>query len=392
MSGLLFDGDNHYYELPDAFTRHIDPSFRSRTVRQVVAPAGDTQILVGDRLFTYLSPDFSAVEPGALRERLRAIASGDSDRLFDDRGVQDVNRAYVDRDARLALMDDQGLDACLLFPTLAVCVEHFMKDDAALVGASFRAFNRWLEEDWGFAYRNRIFAAGVISLLDLDFAVAELEHLIDRGARVVYLRPGPQGRRSPGDPYFDPFWARVEEAELIVACHSSESGYNEMFSSYWSETPNPECHEQSAFQWTNFFGDRPIMDTLSAMVLHNLFGRFPGLRVISVENGSLWVPYLLKVMDKMKGMGRSGHWIGGPVQGRPSEIFREHVWVVPFHEEKVEPLVEIMGADHVIFGSDFPHAEGLANPTDFSDSLTGLSSTDADLIMGDNLAALIGCR
>jgi predicted TIM-barrel fold metal-dependent hydrolase len=279
----------------------------------------------------------------------------------------------------------------MLFPTLAVCVEHFMKDDPGLVGASFRAFNHWLEEDWGFAYQNRIFAAAVISLLDLEFAVSELERVIDRGVRVLYLRPGPQGRRSPGDPYFDPFWARVEEAGLVIACHSSESGYNEMFSSYWSEAPNPECHEQSAFQWTNFFGDRPIMDTLSAMVLHNLFGRFPGLRVVSVENGSLWVPYLLKVMDKMKGMGRSGNWIGGRVQGRPSEIFKEHVWVVPFHEEKVEPLVELIGVDHVIFGSDFPHAEGLANPADFAESLAGLSSTDADMIMGENLAALIGC-
>jgi predicted TIM-barrel fold metal-dependent hydrolase len=393
MTHILFDADNHYYEPRDAFTRHIQPAYRSRAVRPVRAEDGSEQILVGDRLFTYMAPQYEkTLAPGALRERLRSIAGGEVGRVFDDRQVQQIPIAYTDRDERIALMDEQGLDACLMFPTLAVCVEHFMRDDPRLVAANFEAFNRWLEDDWGFAYRNRIFSAAAVSLLDLDLAVRELERLLDRGVRVLYLRPGPQGRRSPADPFFDPFWARVAEAGVLVASHSSESGYNELFSSYWSETPNPDCHEQSAFQWTNFFGDRPIMDTLSAMVLHNLFGGFPGLRVITVENGSIWVPYLLKVMDKMKGMGRSGRWIGGPVEGRPSEIFTRHVWVVPFHEERVAPLVEVIGADRVLFGSDYPHAEGLANPADFAKGLADLGEADTAKIMGGNLAGLVGLR
>jgi predicted TIM-barrel fold metal-dependent hydrolase len=391
MAQILFDADNHYYEPRDAFTRHIDPAYRSRAVRPVRSEDGSEQILVGDRLFTYMAPQYEkTLAPGALRERLRSIAGGEVGRVFDDQQVQRIPTAYTDRDERIALMDEQGLDACLMFPTLAVCVEHFMKDDPRLVAANFEAFNRWLEDDWGFAYRNRIFSAAAISLLDLDAAVAELERLLDRGLRVLYLRPGPQGRRSPADPHFDPFWARVQEAGVVVASHSSESGYNELFSSYWSETGNPDCHEQSAFQWTNFFGDRPIMDTLSAMVLHNLFGRFPGLKVVTVENGSIWVPYLLKVMDKMKGMGRSGRWVGGEVKGRPSEIFTEHVWVVPFHEEKVAPLVEAIGAERVLFGSDYPHAEGLANPADFAKGLVGLGDADTAKIMGGNLAGILG--
>ena len=391
MSQILFDADNHYYESRDAFTRHIDPAYRSRAVRPVRYEDGSEQILVGDRVFTYMAPQYDrTLAPGALRERLRAIAGGEVGRVFDDRQIHEIPTAYTNRDERLALMNDQGLDACLMFPTLAVCVEHFMKDDPRLVAANFEAFNRWLEDDWGFAHQNRIFSAAAISLLDLDLAVKELERLLHRGLRVLYLRPGPQGRRSPADPYFDPFWARVEEAGVVIGCHSSESGYNELFSSYWSETANPDCHEQSAFQWTNFFGDRPIMDTLSALILHNLFGRFPDLKVITVENGSLWVPYLLKLMDKMKGMGRSGRWIGGEVKDRPSEIFKEHVWVVPFHEEKIPPLVDAIGADRVLFGSDFPHAEGLAHPADFAKGLVDLSDADRVKIMGQNLAGLVG--
>jgi predicted TIM-barrel fold metal-dependent hydrolase len=139
-----------------------------------------------------------------------------------------------------------------------------------------------------------------------------------------------------------------------------------------------------------FYGDRPVMDTIAALILHNLFGRFPNVRVLSVENGSLWVPYLLKQLDKMKGMGRKGPWLGGFVHGRPSEIFKRHVFVSPYHEEDVIALAKLIGASQVVFGSDFPHAEGLERPLDFSDALAGLADHDVRRIMRDNARALVG--
>jgi predicted TIM-barrel fold metal-dependent hydrolase len=277
----------------------------------------------------------------------------------------------------------------LLFPTLAVCVEHFMKQDVEQTYANVRAFNRWLDEDWGFAHKQRIYAVPLLSLLDVECAVAELEWVIGRGARVIHLRPGPQAGRSPADPIFDPFWARVNEAQLAVAFHISESGYNEMMSVHWGEQGNPPSHRQSAFQWTNFYGDRPISDTLSALILHNLFGRFPSLRVLSVENGSLYVPYLMKVMDKMKGMGRNGPWLGGYVKGRPSEIFRQHVYVSPYHEEDIVALAGVLGPERVLFGSDYPHAEGLAEPASFADRLRGLPEAAVSQIMSENMQRVI---
>ncbi|HKJ24538.1 MAG TPA: amidohydrolase family protein, partial [Myxococcota bacterium] len=138
-----------------------------------------------------------------------------------------------------------------------------------------------------------------------------------------------------------------------------------------------------------FYGDRPIMDTLSALILHNLFGRFPNLRVLSVENGSLFVPYLLKVMDKMKGMGRAGPWLGGYVKGRPSDIFKRHVYVSPYHEEDVVGLARLIGADRVVFGSDFPHPEGLAEPAEYASLLEGLDAADQRRILWENTASLV---
>jgi predicted TIM-barrel fold metal-dependent hydrolase len=384
----LYDADNHYYEPPDCFTRYIGPEDRDRAVHAVFDEAGRDVVLVGDRPFTFLPHPFRDVwaKPGSLREMLRALSSGT---FRESEVVEPIRPEYRDRDARLAVMDRQGVEAVLIFPTLAVCIEHFMKDDPEQLYANFHAFNRWLDDDWGFAYRDRIFAAPQLSLRDVDRAVAELEFVLDRGARVVGLRPGPAYGRSPADPTFDPFWARVDEARVLVAFHIGESGYNEMMAPYWGEQPNPSSHRQSAFQWTNFYGDRPIMDTISALILHNLFGRFPDVRCLSVENGSLFVPYLLKAMNKMNGMGRNGPWLGGRITERPADIFKRHVYVAPHHEEDVAALAGLIGPSQVLFGSDFPHAEGLAEPRDFADTIATLAPADVRAIIRENLLGLL---
>jgi predicted TIM-barrel fold metal-dependent hydrolase len=353
-----FDADNHYYEPTDCFTRYMPPSKLHRAVRPVRREDGTLGALVGDDAFTFLPDPFRErpVRPGALREMLRSLKSGRVEEGADV--VEGMRPAYQDRAARLRLMDDQGIEAALLLPTLGVCVEHAMSRDVEQTYLNLRAFNEWLDDDWGFAHAGRIYAPPLLSLLDLDHAIDELERVLGRGARVIHLRPGPQGGRAPGDPCYDPFWRRVDEAGVAVAFHIAESGYNEMFSTRYGEEPNPSSHRQSAFQWTNFYGDRPIMDTISSLIFHNFFGRYPGIRVLSLENGSLWVPYLLRAMDKMVGMGRHGPWPGGRLDERPGEVFRRHVLVSPYHEEDVVALAGLIGTGRVVMGSDDPHPEG----------------------------------
>jgi predicted TIM-barrel fold metal-dependent hydrolase len=385
----LWDADNHYYETRDCFTRYLDPEFAGRTVQAVKGEDGQETIVVDGRPFTFLNDAFrdTTAKPGSLREMLKAMASG---AFSESEVVEPVQPEYVERDARLALMDRQGIEAIMLFPTLAVCVEHFLKHDVDLLYASFHAFNRWLDDQWGLDHEGRIFAVPLLSLLDVDRAVAELEFVLDAGARAVSLRPGPAFGRSPADPAFDPLWARVNEARIPVCFHIGESGYNELYSVAWGEEANPSSHRQSAFQWTSFYGDRPIMDTFSALILHNLFGRFPDIRCVSVENGSLWVPYLLKVMNKMNGMGRNGPWLGGRIDERPGDIFRRHVSVSPYHEEDIVALAGLIGEERVLFGSDYPHAEGLADPRDFLELVAPLGEPGVERIMRDNLRNLLG--
>lgn len=381
------DADNHYYETRDAFTRHIEARHRARSVHTTELD-GEEVLLVDGRPYRFAPVKFEKTNPpGSLGAHLHDPARR---RYASELAREHMHPGYQDRDARLALMDEQGIEAAILLPSLAVCVEQPLRHDPALTAAVLRAFNRWLEDDWGYAYRGRIFAVPLIGLRDLDAACAELERVLAAGARMIHLQTGPVDGRSPADPCFDPFWARVHEARVPVVYHIGDPGYSALFGPAWGEDPNPSVRGQSAFQWAFLHGDRPIMETLGALTYHNLFGRYPELRIVSIENGSDWVGYLFKQLDKKKGMGRQGPWPGGYFRGRPSEILRAHLQLTPYPEDDVPALIERMGDDRVLFGSDHPHPEGLAEPNAFATRLAGLPAETVERVMRGNTARLLG--
>ncbi|HET9629643.1 MAG TPA: hypothetical protein VFP14_09205, partial [Novosphingobium sp.] len=98
---------------------------------------------------------------------------------------------------------------------------------------------------------------------------------------------------------------------------------------------------------------------------------------------------LLKSLNKAAMWGRFGDWPGGPLPAHPSEMFKRNVYVVPFHEDNTAELVKRIGAGRVIMGSDFPHAEGLAEPAEFTESLEGFDPQIVKGIMRDNLRSLL---
>jgi predicted TIM-barrel fold metal-dependent hydrolase len=303
---------------------------------------------------------------------------------------------FSDRDARLLAMDRQGLQASLMIPSFGLAFEGDCVDDPEAACAAVSAFNRWVEDDWGFAYQNRIISPGTISLLDRDLAIAELDSLLERGARLIMLRAGPLNGISPADPHFDPFWARVNEAEIPLILHIGVSGYNPIVGAMWGEDPSASESEMSPFMFYTCFGKRPVMDTIACFIFHNLFGRFPKLRVMSIENGSTWVPGLLRDLDKssmvtVSTQGKKAtNWVGGAITDSPSNLFKKHFYVCPFFEDPVPELVDTIGADHVLFGSDWPHPEGVAEPLDFLDECEGLSDDQIRLILRDNNEKLLG--
>ena len=187
---LAFDADNHYYEALDAFTRHLDPRLGPRTVQWAEIDGRKYHVVGGRVSHAVVNPTFDPIaKAGAMHDYFRGNPEGKSPFEF-LREREPIRPEYRDRDARLATMDEFGLEWIWLFPTLGILYEELLKDDPEAVTLTFTAFNRWLDEDWGCNYRDRIFAAPYISLCDVDWAVSELEWALSRDARVDRDAPG----------------------------------------------------------------------------------------------------------------------------------------------------------------------------------------------------------
>lgn len=377
----IFDFDNHYYEAEDAFTRYEDRSLRNRGVRWAELN-GRRRLLVGGTLNSYIAnPTFDPVaKPGALydwyrgnpRQQLIKDAFGE---------LEPLRPEYQDRASRLRLMDEQGLAGMLLFPTLGVGLEDALRRDPDAAGKVFTAFNRWLDDDWGYRYEGRMFAVPYIPLLDPAYAVEELRRLLDAGAVAVNVRNAPVpvagGYRSPFDPVYDPFWGLAAESGIAVATHAGLDGYDALVQMW-----EPGGEETSLFR-SPLRGivtkGRAVTDFYAAAVCHGIFDRFPGLRFASVENGASWVPDLLHRLDD------AANRNPGYFKEHPRDAFGEHVWITPFWEDHIDQLVKDVRVDRLLLGSDWPHAEGTREPVDFlTESLAGLPENDVRLVARDN--------
>ena len=383
----IFDFDNHYYESEDAFTRHQDRSLGNRGIRWADID-GKRRLLVGGMINSYIAnPTFNPVsKPGALYDWYRGNPRQQQIReAFGELGP--LRPEYRDRDVRLKVMDDQGLSGALLFPTLGVGVEDALKQDAEACSMVFHAFNRWLDEDWGYSYRGRLFAVPYIALLDPGAAAEELRDVVDAGAVVVNVRnapvPVPGGYRSPFDPVYDAFWGLAQEAGVVVATHSGIEGYDAIVQMW-----EPGAGENSLFR-SPLRGiitkGRAVSDFYGAALCHKVFERFPGLRLASVENGASWVPDLLHRLDD------AANRNPGYFTDHPRQVFGEHVWVTPFWEGRIPDLLADVRADRLLLGSDWPHAEGTREPADFvTETLSGVPNEAVSLIARDNALALLG--
>ena len=376
----MFDADNHYYEAPDAFTRHIEPQYAKRGM-QWAEINGRQRLLVDGKLNRFIpNPLFDPVaRPGSLDDYFRGKTPGDDIRAaFGE--LEPISPSYRHAAERIELMDRQHLGGCFMFPTLGVGMEEAVKHDPELAHAVFRAFNRWLQDDWGFDHEGRILTAPYITLLDPDLAAAEVDRCLAEGARVFVMRSGPvvgpHGGRSPADPAHDPVWARIAEAGVPVAFHSGESGYHR-YAADWGESSEMEAFRYNPFK-ALISSSRPIFDTIAALIAHGLFARHPNLRVATIESGSEWVGELIPKMTK------SFKQLPAAWGEDPVEVLRRHVWVSPYYEDDIPALVEHLGADRVLMGSDYPHAEGLADPAAFRHDLAGLSDDVVRRIMRDN--------
>ncbi|WP_027141365.1 MULTISPECIES: amidohydrolase family protein [Pseudofrankia] len=392
----VFDADNHMYETTDAFTKYLPAEYDGLV--KYVQVGNRTKIALRGQISEYIpNPTFNVVAPPGAQElefRLKNPSSktkaGDIQVAPPPRYVPSIP-AYFNPADRLELMNELSIDRAMMWPTLASLLEERLADDPEATVIVVRALNRWMHEHWTFNYENRIFPTPVITLPILDEALRELDWVIEHGARAILVRPAPVPgyggqRRSFALPEFDPFWKRVEEAGIVVGMHASDDGFQRYLNDWEGASAEflPFKSRRTAFAELVMSEHRVIKDVIASILGHGLATRFPGLRFLPVENGSSWVRPLVTQLEKL--------------YERTPDLFDEDpmvawhrcVYVHPFHEEDVVGLVKVLGADNVLFGSDYPHPEGLFDPVTFIDELDSLTVDEQRKIMGGNLGALMG--
>jgi predicted TIM-barrel fold metal-dependent hydrolase len=386
--GPMFDGDTHFYETDDAWSRYLPEAYRKDWLAQPrVDAAGNRALYVGENKVDisegFVSADGRVPPPGKLHEWLRAQKEG-KDNV--DMRVPPTPDMFG-REARLAKMDEFGVEAAILFiGEMVAAISYY--DDPHAASVAFHAYNRWMLDDWGFNHRDRLFSTPLLHLADgVDAACKEAEWLVKNGARLVIMPTGPAVHGKPAaHPDYDPFWAILNEAGVRVTFHVSEAIYMKDHMAVWGEAMQQPRHRASAFFWMFGYGERPVMETLTSAIYWNLFARFPNLKFMSAENGAEWVPNLLVKMDKCRGMVKNGFWPAGQLKERPSAIFKRHCAVVAYPEDDLRSLIDQTGsADWIVMGSDYPHAEGVPTPRDFAtEACHNLTEAETRAVMYDN--------
>jgi len=195
----ISDADQHVYETEDAVTRHLDPAYRNAF--RWIELNGRKSLLLNDKLYRLVPnpTDEPVGRPGAMVEYFRGHNP-------EGRSLKELcgplmhrDPSFVVRDARMSVLDGQGVDLVWMLPTLALGLEEMLWQDPGAVAACARSLNRWVEEEWGFTVGDRVQVAGLLSFIDPIAAEKELGALIAAGCRLVGVRPaGRVVRRAPG--------------------------------------------------------------------------------------------------------------------------------------------------------------------------------------------------
>jgi predicted TIM-barrel fold metal-dependent hydrolase len=390
-----FDADNHLYENQDALTKFLPRDYQG--IIKYVEVKGRTKLAIKDQISDYIpNPTFGKVAaPGAAGFDVTkgghgmqarggvGVSAPDGKKMLVMPGID----AFFDPEPRLELMKEMGIDRTLLWPTLASVLEERLADDPDAVVTIVHALNEWMHEHWSYVYSDAIFSTPIISLAaGNDVAIRELEYIHERGARIFLIRVAPvptwQGRKSFALPEFDPFWQRVQDLDLVVGMHSGDPGYTR-YTNEWEGIRQ----EFSAFRGNGTPGfltlaseKDNLVDALASIIGHGLASRFHKLKFMPVEFAAAWIrPFYRKLQ-------RASENSAVLFDEDPVDVFNRNVWVHAFHEADPKGLIDLgIPVDHLMFGSDFPHPEGMADPLAYSEVVESLPIEQQQLIMGGSL-------
>jgi predicted TIM-barrel fold metal-dependent hydrolase len=318
----IIDADSHVYEPDSLWQTYLEPAFRD------FAPTPDLKIQGVSVMNKY------------------------SNTLIDE-GVKQVARSHplslareFDSQSQVQAMYQMGVDIAFVYPTYLSWISGVDTMAPQQVGAYIRAYNNWLRDFC--SYNPAILkGVGVVNLHDPAEMLSELRRIADFGWKAVYLRPNPVKGRLLNDPAYEPFWTECEQLDIAVSLH---------------ETTHSRVPSAGADRFHSRFAlhacSHPMeqMMALLALIEGGVLENHPQLRVGFLESGCGWLPYWLWRLDREY---EDLRWeVKERVKMKPSEYFRRQCFIaVEPSETYIPKLLEELGEDNLIFGSDYPHMD-----------------------------------
>lgn len=279
---------------------------------------------------------------------------------------------------RIVDMDEEGVHAALLFPTIGLRFSAMR--DSRVAAASCRAYNKWLA-DYCKPYPGRLFGMAAIPFQEPELAVKEMRFAVEKlGFRGVLIRPNPVRGRNMDNPELFPIWEAAQDLDVVVACHEGgilrhnpQIGHDRFSNFAYIHAAAHPMEMQMAFMCMAFGG---------------VFERFPKLKVSFLESGAGWLPFWLERLDNhFEKLG----WIIPECKAPPSEYFRRQCVIQVESEESTIPMVaKYVGEDYIVWGTDYPHFDCCWLGAVGEMLRHGLTSTAMDKIMGLNIARFYG--
>jgi len=251
-----------------------------------------------------------------------------------------------DPESYVRVMQQTGVDVAFLYPTYGQWFWAIDSMSPPLAGAFTRAYNSWLRDYC--SYDPQVLrGVGAINLHAPEEMVPQLQQIAEFGWKAVYLRPNPIKGRLLDDPAYEPFWTECEQLDIAVGIHEGTH-------SRLPTTGADRFNTRFALHACSHPMDQ--MMALLALIEGGVLERHPRLRIGLLESGCGWLPYWLWRLDHVY---EDLHWeVGHNVRMKPSEYFQRQCFIsIEPDELYLTNIVDYIGSDNLIFGSDYPHVD-----------------------------------
>ncbi len=381
MSVRTIDVDQHLFESRRTWAEYIDPAQRD----DALSIEDDA---TGWPWLAWRGKHLAPIEV-PVPEKGSALGDDRSRRLRGEppRGSFEelVPATYGTASGRLNLLNEWGFDASVLFPNYGLLWEKWLAEDRDAQRANARAYNRFMAEVCADGDR-RLFGVAHLLLHDPSWAVEEIRRVRAQGVRLAMIAPAPVDGKPLSHPDFDPVWRACSDEGVAPVFHVS--GFESPIDPAWhvGETDDGGLLLDSIFLWL-----APAV-ALTNLILSGTLERFPDLRLGVVELTAGWVPSFLLHIDGATDFFAERHGsLFLPLTERPSQYFLRQVRVAALPYEMPNRLVNSVGEDTFMVGSDWPHAEGVADPMGAAErASSGLADGARVKLLGSNAAWLLG--